>query len=373
MLFAASLVSITTNAQSKTGSKTFAERKAKVIEILKQNVANGLPGAAIAYYSKENSVWVHSEGCSDMENNENLKDSDLHYLQSVSKLYMAVTILKLSEEGKINLDATIGSYLDKKTLGELQTKGITVKMLLNHTSGIREYANNPEFVKFVLENATTPFHAQRCVDIVKDEPLDFKPGSDYSYSNTNYTILSLIADKITGNHVKYMEKNIFKKLDLQNTIYLTKSNYSSVPGIVNSYWDVLNVEKPVNITKLQKVNVASLRGDDGIVCTTTDAIKFMKGLVEGKILKPETLAMMQHWVTKDGQKRYGLGLTYYDLGGTYGIGHSGGGIGAGCVLIYLPEFDTYVFLATNFNTLVDSKISQKCSKIQYDILSALFL
>ncbi|HKK11225.1 MAG TPA: serine hydrolase, partial [Flavobacteriaceae bacterium] len=129
----------------------------------------------------------------------------------------------------------------------------------------------------------------------------------------------------------------------------------------------------VNISKLQRATVASMRGDDGLIATTQDAVRFLKGLVEGKLLKPETLKMMQGWVKDEkGNKRYGLGLTYYNLDVTYGIGHSGGGIGAGCVLIYLPELNGIVFLATNFNTLMDSPILEKAQNIQTDVLMTLF-
>ncbi|MCF6132318.1 serine hydrolase domain-containing protein [Flavobacterium wongokense] len=371
-VFIASLFSFSQLGFAQGTQKTFETRKADVIEILKKNVANGLPGAAISFSSPQGD-WTYSEGYANLENKQPLTNDNLHYLQSVSKLYMAVAILKLSEEGKIKLSDDISKYLDPKQAGLLTTRGITVKMLLNHTSGIPEYATKPKFVTFVLEHPLQTFDVWNCVYMVKNEPLDFAPGTQYAYSNTNYTLLSLIADKITGNHVKYLEKVIFKPLGLTQTHYLTAANYRKIEGIADSYWDVLNIEKPANITNIQKVNVASLRGDDGIVCATSDAVKFMKGLVQGKILKPETLALMQQFVSKDGRKRYGLGLEYYDLGTTYAIGHSGGGIGAGCVLMYLPELDSYVFLATNFTTLIESKISTKCQSIQTDILMALFM
>ncbi len=373
LLATACIAIIKGQAQNSESAQNFEDRKAHVIEILKKNVDNGMPGAAIAFYSKKQGEWLHSEGYSNIEKEELLKDSQMHYLQSVSKLYMATAIFKLAEDLELNIYDDISMHLDKKTIGQLASKGITIKMLLNHTSGIKDYATEPEFVSFVIANPSKPFKVRKCINIIKDLPLNFEPGTDYAYSNTNYTLLSMIADKITGDHVRYMQKKIFEPIGLINTVYLTKENYKSTTNIVDSYWDVLNIEKPANITAIQKVNVASLRGDDGIVCTTADAIKFMKALMEGKILQLKTVEYMQEWVVKDNQKRYGFGLAYYDLGVTYAIGHSGGGIGAGCVLMYLPELDTYVFLATNFTTLIDSKISHKCSGIQTDLLKALFL
>jgi len=359
------------SAQSGEKQKTFSERNEKVIEVLKRHVENGLPGVAVAYYSPQEGEWTHSEGFSNIEKKEPLTNAHLHYLQSVSKTYMAVVILKLFEQGKINLDDDISKYLSRSSIGNLANKGITVKMLLNHTSGIPDYVSSPAYLKFVMGNLYSHCDVQEFIDFIKNDPLDFEPASDYSYSNTNYVLLSMIGDKITGDHIAFMDKVIFAPLKLEETFYLTQKNYLSIPNIVSSYWDVLNVEKPIDVTTIQKVNVSSLRGDDGLVCSTQDAIKFLRGLVEGKLLKKSTMELMQQWVIKDGAKRYGLGLIHYDLGETFGIGHSGGGLGAGCFLMYLPEKDAYIFVAINFNTLIDGKIIEKCANIQQDILSAL--
>jgi D-alanyl-D-alanine carboxypeptidase len=135
---------------------------------------------------------------------------------------------------------------------------------------------------------------------------------------------------------------------------------------------VLNTGRPANITPLQRANVATLKGDDGIVCTTTDAIKFLKGLVEGKLLHDSSLALMKQWVNgDDGKPIYGLGLVYYAAGGLIGYGHSGGGLGAGCILIYVPEKKTYIFMATNVGTLLGGDLAKKADDMKNEVLAAL--
>jgi D-alanyl-D-alanine carboxypeptidase len=301
LFIAACLLPQMGNAQMGSATPTFEQRKEAVVQILKQNVANGLPGAAIAF-SSANGDWSYSEGMANLETHEPLTNAHLHYLQSVSKMYMAVAIMKLSEEGKIGLNDNINKYLE--SIGALRGRNITVKMLLNHTSGIVDYAHDQRFCAFVMQDLGKTFTQQDCVNYVKNQPLNFAPGTDYAYSNTNYVLLSMIADKVTGDHVKYMSRELFKPLGLTQTVYLTKHNWKSLP-IVDTYWDVLNIEKPINNTNIQKVNVASMRGDDGIVSSTNDAVRFMKALVQGKILKPETMNQMQEWVVKDGNNRYG--------------------------------------------------------------------
>ncbi len=335
----------------------------------------GIPGLALTVYTPQTGYWSYADGYSNIEQKTPLTNNHKFYLQSVSKTYMAVIILKLYEEGKLDLDHPANRYIKTDWFTNIEgSEKITIKMLLNHTSGLAEYTTDPLLVSRIIQEPQTVLSVTEMVAYIKNKPLEYDPGTKYAYRNTNYGLLSLIADQVSGDHVKYLNTNILAKLSLENTTYLEKNNYTQDLNLADAYWDVLLEGIPTNISKLQRANVASMKGDDGLVATTTDAVNFMKALVEGKILKPATLELMQNWVTNDyGEKKYGLGVTYYDLDVTYGIGHSGGGIGAGCVLIYLPELDAIVFIATNFNTMMDSPIRQKAENLQMDILQALFM
>jgi len=343
--------------------------------VFKKYLEMGIPGLAVSVYTPSTGMWSYADGYSNLENKTPMKLDNKFYLQSISKTYMAVVILKLYEEGKIGLNDPMTKYLDYSWLNSIDgVDKITVKMLLNHTSGLAEYSTNPLMISRIIQDPLALISVPDMLSYIKGSHLLFEPGTKYQYRNTNYELLSLIADKITGDHSAYMKKVIFDKLKLDSTLYLTKENHESDLNLVDAYWDVLQESRPANISKLQRSTVASMRGDDGLIATTQDAVSFLKGLVEGKLLKPETMEMMQEWVTNEkGEKRYGLGLTYYDLDVTYGIGHSGGGIGAGCVLIYLPELNGIVFMATNFNTMMESPIRKKAENIQMDILMSLFM
>ena len=328
----------------------------------------------MSVYSEDTGLWSYAAGYANIENKEHLSSDHIHYLQSISKTYMAVAILKLYEEGKIDLDASIDTYLDLELLNSIDGAWeVSVRMLSNHTSGLPEYSTEPRLVSKIIHDPNTVLSVEEMLSYIEDLPMDFKAGSQYAYRNTNYELLSLIADKITGDHVAYINKIIIDKLKLKNTYYLSKSNYQDEIKLVDSYWDILLTGIPVNVSGMQKANVASMKGDDGLVASTGDAVLFLKGLAEGKLLKSKTLDLMQEWVTdEEGNKRYGLGLTYYDLDVTYAVGHNGGGIGAGCMLIYLPEYGAIVFVATNFNTMMDSPIRRKAENLQADLLMTLF-
>jgi len=353
-------------------NKNFSKASA-IDSILTKYAADGLPGVSIAVFTEQEGWWAGAAGYSKLETRTPMTNCNIQYLQSVSKTYMAVVILKLYEEGKINLDVPITNYLPLKYSRYIKSADkMTVRMLLNHTSGVPEYGNNPVFVANIILHPTTIFKMEDAISCLADESPAFEPGSKHLYSNTNYLLLAMIADVITGDHAKYMEEKIFKPLGLNHSFYKSSRDYLNYPALTDSYWDVLNCGRPANITPLQKANVAMLKGDDGIVCTTTDAIKFLKGLVEHKLLHDSTFALMQHWVNDDkGNPIYGLGLVHYEAGGLVGFGHSGGGIGAGCVLIYVPSKKTYLFMATNLGVLIESDLSKKADAMKDEILATL--
>jgi D-alanyl-D-alanine carboxypeptidase len=346
--------------------------KAEAIEgIMHRYTREGLPGTAIAIYSETEGWWEKAAGFSNVEKKTSMQPTHLQYLQSVSKTYMAVAILQLYEQGKLKLDAPMNQYLPAKYSKYLkETEKITVRMLLNHTSGIPDYATHPEFVAFVIQHPLQIFSANDQLKPLSKVPLNFEPGSKYAYSNTNYLLLALIADAITGDHAAFISKNIFVPLRLKQTFYRNGVRYLKHPNLVNSYWDVLNTGEPANITTMQRTNVASMIGDDGIVCTPTEAVLFLKGLMEGKLLSASTMREMQNWVKDEtGNNRYGLGLTYVNLGGIEGYGHSGGGVGAGCMLLYVPSKQMYTFLSVNLNVLTETGLSKKVDAMRNEILS----
>src|SRR6185295_10458275 len=97
-----------------------------------------------------------------------------------------------------------------------------------------------------------------------------------------------------------------------------------------------------------------------------------KGLIEGKLLSTKTLAEMETWVNDNaGNPVYGLGLVHYAAGGLVGYGHSGGGIGAGCILMYIPAKRLYVFIATNIGTLFEGSLPAKANQLKDELLGTL--
>jgi D-alanyl-D-alanine carboxypeptidase len=345
--------------------------KANAIKwLIDKYTKEGLPGIAVGVYSKAEGWWTSASGFAKIEEQTPMRACHLQYLQSISKTYMAVAMLKLREQGKIELDKAITTYLPTTYSTHIEDASkITVRMLLNHTSGIPDYIEAGGYAAYLLQHPTHVFSSKEFLQFIDKKPLEFDPGYKYQYCNTNYLLLALIADAVVGDHASYIQQHILDPLNLTHTFYRNKENYTQNPDLVNSYWDRFGNSSIENITQMQKANVASMAGDDGMVTTPTDVIQFLKGLVEGKLLNPASLQLMQTWVNNDkGKPIYGMGLFHYEHKGVMLIGHGGAGIGAGAALVYIPSLDTYLFMGANIGTSTDGPLTTKAEQLREDLL-----
>jgi len=365
-----------TDSRSGLGSTALNAEYSKagaVRAVMEKYVQMGLPGVAIAIHTDEEGWWADAAGCSRTEDKTPMRPEHLHYLQSVAKTFMATVILQLAEAGRLSLDDPISRHLPAWAAGYLKNPGdITVRMLLNHTSGVPEYNFRPGYVSRVILHPLETLSVRENLSYIRNEPPVFPPGSRYAYTNADFEFLSLIADTLTGDHVAYMNEHIFKPLGMTRTRYLRSPADLDGWPVVDSYWDILGTGDPANITPMQKANVASMKGDDGIVCAPVDAVRFILGLMEGKLLTARSLEMMMTTVKNDkGEPVYGLGLSYVQAGGIEAWGHGGGGIGAGCVLLYIPAVKTGLFIATNLGVLLETPLTRKADPMKLEILGAI--
>ena len=348
----------------KSSPEAFKGLKEKMEELVNLEV----PGFVIGIESSKGSYYGAS-GYAQIEEKVPMGLCHLQFLQSISKTYLAVTVLQLYESGKIDLDQSIRNYLPKE-LGDMvvDSDKMTVRMLLNHTSGIPEYNYLPSYVSILLQDPTHPFQPIDYIKLIAGKSPDFEPGTKYSYRNSGFVLLALMMDHMTGDHAKYMQEHIFDPLSLTQTYYRNDPDYLNYPELVNGYWDRFGNSIIENSSKLQVENVSKLVGDDGIVTTPKDALTFIQELFGGKLIQAETLKEMEEWVSDSkGNPAYGLGLDYTILAGNKAYGHSGGGLGAGSQLYYFPDHDVFFFMAINLATVTDSPIHMKAEKVLNEI------
>lgn len=356
----------------ESNSELIYSKATAVRDALQELTRSGVPGASVAIYSDEG-WWTAAAGVAKIESGTVLQPCHIMQLGSVAKTYTAVAILKLYEEGKLSLDEKVSVYLSEKYHHYISgLERITVRMLLNHTSGIPEYNFAPPYVSYLLQHPDHTFSTEDYLSFVKGKPLDFEPGSRYSYRNTNYVLLALILDKITGDHARFINDIIFKTLNLTQTFNRHTPDFLNNPLLVNGYWDRYSDGILENCTKMQNVNVASLIGDDGIVATPENAVRFLMGLMQGQLISGATLAEMKTWAKNSkGEPTYGLGLDYVVIQGEVAYGHSGGGLGLGCELYYFPEKNIYAFIGINLGTVTDSPLHVKAGEARNKLWDAI--
>ncbi|MFD1141927.1 serine hydrolase domain-containing protein [Larkinella insperata] len=345
--------------------------KAQAIqELLNQYTAEGIPGLAVAVYTPQEGYWAGAAGYARLEDKTALQICHLQYGQSVAKTYTAVGILKLVEAGKLELDAPITKYLPAHLTDYITDAAtITVRMLLNHTSGIPGYSLDNDYVTVLLQHPLRTFTAEAYLSYIRKAPLRFKPGLYFEYSDTNYLLLAQIANHVHGNYDQLIQESILTPLNLRQTFY---DNMQQQPNLVNSYFDRFGDGRLENVSQMQQANVNSLMGDDGITASPLDYIKFLQGLFSGQLLSQKSLVAMTTWINnKDGRPNYGMGLYYSHLANQVAYGHGGAGLGAGCALYYFPEKNIYVFLGTNLGTLTDGPYVRKVGEMRDKLLDLL--
>ncbi len=324
---------------------------------LEKLTKKGIPGIVFGL-KKEGESYFVAKGWANIANNEPMTIVHAHYLQSISKTYLATAVLKLAEEETLNLDKKIAVYLPDSINHWLTwTDQITVRMLLNHSSGVPEYNLLPEYITILLQEPEYPFETTDYIKYLEGKKLDFQPGSKFSYRNSNYLILALILDHVVGDHARFIREEIFEKIGLKETFYRNSPDYLDLAHLPSSYWDRYGNGIVEDATALQKYNVGRLVGDDGIVCTPADGIRFLEALMEFELIDESSLVQMKTWISdKNGAPTFGLGLDYTSFAGQEAWGHSGGGIGAGSNLYYFPKQDVYIFMAINLGTVTSGPI-----------------
>ena len=315
-------------------------------------ITKGIPGAQVVV--KNNDGWVHiSGGYAKIETEEPFRQGGAAWLFSITKTYTATLVMKQIEYGSINPDTLIGEYLPLNILSNISDhEKITVRMLLNHTSGIVNVTELPEFVVGQINDPLNqPTIAER-LKMVKGKPLLFEPGSDFMYSNANYLLLQLILENASGKSFwQLLEQEILKPLHLTQTYYHLSEQQTISLGFPNYYFDRHANEQLENITKWNAALANASDAYGALAATPADVIRFHEALLGGEVVSESSLAEMQTWVSgiNSTEPEYGEGFEYwqFNTGSTPQFGHEGDGIGCSTLFFYVPDNNTFVYININ--------------------------
>lgn len=353
-----SLVGIS-NAQSQTVLSQNAAVQRKIDSL---RVNGNYVGLSIAVASDEGVVH-YASGYADSVQKKPIKANSYFLSGSVGKTYCAAIILKLIEQQKINLDEFAKNYLQKFSWYKRvpNADSLTIRQLLNHTTGLKRYEFNPNFLKDLTASPDKVWKGEDLLSYVFDDKPSFSPGKDWDYSDTNYILLAMIIEAVTGESYY---KLIQDWLLTPNGLVQTKpSDSRTLPGLVQGYAgdknDFGGKNEVIGSDGKFIINPQFEWSGGGIYQTTTDLARWMHLLHTGKILSAQSMyLMMQAVPSKLGRNtQYGLGVIIRKLpDGLELVGHSGFFPGYVTETYYIPSKKITIALQTNTSDFPQLKI-----------------
>ena len=299
--------------------------------------------------------WAGATGIANQDGQVLMTKDTPIYISSVTKLYTAVTIMKLYEEGKLSLDDPISKYLPADLIqginiykGKDYSNEITIKELLSHTLGIADYyteksKDGKNLFELFVEDPKKSWTVDETIARARDDlQSHFQPGTDAFYSDTNFQLLGKIIENVTNKPLQIAyEDFFFRPLDLKHTWLIGRSE----PQVASSFVPADIFYKDVNITNTR--SNGAYWADGGIVSTAEEMINFLKALKEGKIIRNDTLKLMHDWHKLKFPIQYGYGTMYFKLPWIIGKmtrlnplwGDSGS---TGSFLYYSEDLDLYM-------------------------------
>ncbi|MFH8573646.1 serine hydrolase domain-containing protein [Streptomyces sp. NPDC017993] len=321
---------------------------------IEEIVESGFTGVTMRVHD-ERGEWVGSAGQRKLGETAKPTTNGHVRIGSNTKTFTATVVLQLVAEGTVGLDVSVADYLPEFGLDPK----ITVRMLLQHTSGVfnftGEYYDDGTFAPGIpattagkewVDNRFKTYRPQELVQLALSKPARFEPGTDWSYSNTNYVLAKLLIEQVTGSSLaEEMQRLILGPLGLSGTVVPDTSPEIPEPH-THAYYRYTDAgrQKTVDVTR-QNPSWISTGGD--MISTTLDLHMFISALMGGKLLPAPLLAEMCKPHPKVG---YGLGVFVQDAGENGGtvITHNGGMAGHGALMYSTPDGSKTLTAALNY-------------------------
>jgi len=272
----------------------------------------GVPSASVAVVQGGKLVYAHAYGRAHIGPDKAATPEMRYSIGSISKQFTAAAILILQEQGKLKVDDPVGKYVP----GLMRGDEITIRQILSHTSGYQDYW--PE--DYLMKPMEQPTTAQEILDRWAKMPLDFEPGTQWQYSNTNYVIAGLIVEKVAGQKLMdFLQEHIFHPLGMRSAWDSDQTRLTQADATPYIRYALA----PLRQAPKEGAGWTFAAGE--LAMTAPDLALWDESLIARTLLKPESYQEMFTEVKlKDGKgTKYGLGVSVADLDGHRDISHSG--------------------------------------------------
>ncbi|MBC7886283.1 MAG: beta-lactamase family protein [Ferruginibacter sp.] len=311
----------------------------------------GVPGFSLAVHQPGKGWFTGSSGYSDIRAKKKFQPCQVSRAGSVVKILTSISVLQLVEQGKLSLDERIANYLPAAVLKDMDNASqATVRQLLNHSSGIYNYIQDPQFQLANLNNLTRIWQPDELLSYARNRTPYFKPGEGLYYSNTGYILLGMLIEKLSGVHFsEYFNRHIFQPLHLKHTRF---DIYNPVPNdLARGYTDWYNNGQIIESTFYNGWD--HYTADGGLQSVPFNLCVVMEALFDLKLINQSSLNTMLTTIPLDQTDffpmEYGLGI--FKVHTPYGLAwfHSGDAIGYFGTVFYFPESQTTISWMTNGN------------------------
>jgi D-alanyl-D-alanine carboxypeptidase len=294
------------------------------------------PGAAVLVARGDIVLFRGARGEADADAHIPLRADSVFRIGSVTKQFTAAALLTLVEAGRVSLNDPLSLYLPDYPNGDR----ITLLQLLNHTSGVKTYSNLPGYAEATIRQ---DFTTAQLIALFKDQPPDFAPGSNWSYSNSGYALIGAVIEAVTGMpwH-EYLEQRLFEPLGMRHTGYGHDPRFANqqVPGYAYES-DTIRPALPMSMTQPYAAGA--------LVSNVDDLLIWNRALHEGRVLRNEAYTQMITPVGAAAQPGigYGFGIFSDTMRGRPMLQHGGRIFGFISTLTYLPGPDITVVVLEN--------------------------
>jgi len=314
--------------------------------------ASGVPGVTVGVVTANGTVFGLAAGMSDTLLRAPMVASDRLLQGSVGKTYVAAVAMQLVHEGLLDLDARIAEYLGEEPwFARLPNHAeVTVRQLMTHTSGIVRYEFNPQFITDLVADPDRVWQPEEQLAYLFDTEAPFPAGQGWDYSDTNYILLGMIIERLTGAaYYEEMRRRVLEPLGLANTV---PSDSRRIPGLVQGYAGVENafqLPDAVLIDGVFAINPQFEWTGGGVASTAADLARWAKALYEGRAFDASMLPIMLDGVPArlGPNTRYGLGVIIRDTPLGVSWGHSGFFPGYLTEMAYFPDHRIAVAVQVN--------------------------
>ena len=288
-------------SEGKAPPTALQREKAKIRRTLDRLTAAGLPGAVVLVRNGNETLRVTS-GQANVEKRTPMRATDRFRIGSLTKSFTAAVTLQLVGEGKLALDDTVERWLP----GLVPEKNLTVRELLNHTSGLFDYTDDPRFFDRLVTHPKAVWTPRRMVRIATAHKPNFAPGSRWWYSNTDYIVLGMVIEAASGHPVATeISRRVLAPLRLRST------SFDTLPRIAGTYAHGYAFLEGGLRRDISIVSPSAPWAAGAIVSTADDVANFYRALLGGRLLRPDLLHAMQTTVAMPLDPhggRSGLGL-----------------------------------------------------------------